>query len=85
MGFGALKLCNKYFLTSYKLKRCDVNTLPALYAEAWPVTWSLCEKEELSICQYGFWMPLTYFKTAFELEELQKLVKEYYTVIIRNW
>jgi len=46
MESGALKLCNKYFLASYKLKHSDLNTLPALYAEAWPVTWSLCEKEE---------------------------------------
>jgi len=30
MEFGVLKLCNKYFLTSYKLNCCDVNTLPAL-------------------------------------------------------
>jgi hypothetical protein len=53
MEFGALKFCNKYFLTSYELNCCVVNISPALckkYAEAWAVTWSLCEKEELTIC-----------------------------------
>lgn len=53
MEFGALKFCNKYSPTSYELSWFVVNTLPALckkYAKAWPVTWSLREKEELSIC-----------------------------------
>jgi hypothetical protein len=48
MEFGALKFCDKYFLTSYELNYCV--TLFKKYAKAWPVTWSLCEKEELSIC-----------------------------------